>query len=258
MLELFNWSILPVNLPYTVLLCLMTLYWMLYILGFIGSETLDFLNLEMDTDVDIDVDTGVDVGVDHDVGLDFQHDIGADVGVDHDVGAGLHHHLEADVDLDADVGGHGLSGWITTLHFFHLGVVPVMVIMSILIVTMWAISVLTTYYTTITGMWFFLVLFVPNFMVGMLVTRTILRPFVPLLKKMFDQTGDHVEVIGKMCVVTSLEVTPKYGQVEYATSGAPIVLNAITKEGETLKKGDEAVIYKYEDEKNRYLITKMK
>ena len=142
MVELFDWSILPANLHYTIVLGMMTLYWLLYILGFLGSETMDFLNLDTDVDMDVDVDAGVDMGVDHDVGLDFQHDIDADVGVGHDVGADFHHHIEGDIDVDADVGGHGhaLSGWMTTLHFFHLGVVPVMIIFSILIVTMWAAS----------------------------------------------------------------------------------------------------------------------
>ena len=74
---------------------------------------------------------------------------------------------------------------------------------------------------------------------------------------MLNQSGDKVQVVGRRCVVTSLEVTPDYGQAEMPADGAPLLLNVQTRDGVTLRQGDEAVVYDYDKDKNVYLIAAM-
>ena len=57
MLELFNESIQPVNLPATVLLGIVLLYWLMMILGLATVDLLDF-DVDFDSDVDLDADVG--------------------------------------------------------------------------------------------------------------------------------------------------------------------------------------------------------
>jgi len=82
----------------------------------------------------------------------------------------------------------------------------------------------------------------PIFAGGLIVTRIALMPFVPLLKRAFDESSDVIHVIGQLCVVTSMTVTEKHGQVEVPVKGAPLLLNVKCRDGLTLAKGDEAVI----------------
>jgi len=235
MIELFHESIRTVNLPYTVLFGLSAFYWILYLVGVFGSDLLDFDFGGHDGGGGLDVHGG---GV-HDVGADFAHDIAADAGhgAGHDVGHDLGH--------DAGHGGWGLSA---IMRFVYAAEVPVTVVASTMSLTMWVISILTNYYTNNTNLLVAGVLAVPIFIGGLISTKIVLMPFVPLLKRAFDESSDVIHVIGQLCVVTSLEVTERHGQVEVPLKGSPLLLNVKTREGITLKKGDEAVVFGREDD----------
>ena len=94
----------------------------------------------------------------------------------------------------------------------------------------------------------------PIVVAGLIVTKTILTTLAPTLAKIFDQSSDKVEIVGKRCVVRSLEATPKYGQAELLNKCAPLLLNVNTREGVTLAQGDEAVVYDFDKERDVYLI----
>ena len=94
------------------------------------------------------------------------------------------------------------------------------------------------------------------FFCGLFFTKAIITPFAPWLKVVFDERGEHVEVVGKTCTIASLEVTPKYGQAEYSKDSISLLLNVRTKPGVTLTKGDEAVIFDHDEEKDVYLVAK--
>lgn len=220
MYELLQECIRPVNLPYTLLFGLTLLYWIMYLFGVLGSDFLDF--------------------------IDFGLDLGADIDLDVD--------LDADVDVDADVGQHG-GALISFLKFLHAGDVPLTVIITCLTMSMWALSILVNYYLKNHNGLVALGLFIPFFVCSVLVTKVALKPFVPLIARALDETGDALTIIGKLCVVTSLEVTPAYGQAHVATKGSPIVINVKTQEGESLKKGDKAVVFDRDDEDETYVVT---
>jgi hypothetical protein len=223
MMDLLSESVKLVNLPYTILLGLICLYWVLYLIGAIGSDALDFMGLDLDADADVDVDMDVD----------------------------------ADVDADIDAGSQGGGSTLASaLQFFHVGELPVVVIFSILITTMWAISVLTNYFLGNDIVWVAMLLFIPILVVGLMMTKAIVMPFAPYLKQVLDQSSDKIEVVGKSCKIVSAEATPEYGQAEFATSGSPLLLNVRTEEGVTLARGEEAIVYGYDQPSNTYLVAR--
>ena len=233
MLELLTESIALVNLPYTILLVLMLLYWGLYILGAVGADALDFLGIDLDADVDVDVDADVDID--------------ADVGADADV--------DADVDVEA---GSGHAGWLmSTLQFFHAGDVPIVFTLSILILAMWTISVVANHYLGNASVWIALAAFPVVLLGAAMITKALITPLLPVLKSIMSQTEKRVRIVGKTCVITSLEATPEYGRAEIATDGAPIVLNVKTNPGVRLARGDEAVIFEHDKQDNIYLVAKL-
>jgi hypothetical protein len=217
MLEVLRESIAVVNLPYTILLGLVIVYWILYLLGALGSDALDFAGLDADADVDVDAD--------------------------------------ADVGADVATGGGGLSGIFTSLlHFVYIGQVPLVLVLSVFIVSLWLLSVATNHLLGNSSIWMALLLVIPFLLVGTIVTKLALLPFAPLLKGILADEGEKVQVIGKTCRITSLHATPKYGQAELVREGEPVILNVKTREGVTLEKGAEAVVFDYDEASNAYLI----
>lgn len=162
-------------------------------------------------------------------------------------------HLHGDMDVDGgtgfggDAGAHG-HGIGEIFDFVYAADVPVTVIASVLSFCMWAISILVNYYTGNTSMLLAAGLALPVFAGGLVATKIVLKPFVPILKAAFDQSSDVIHVIGQLCVVTSLEATPRHGQVEVPLKGSPLLLNVKTRNGITLRKGDEAVVIAREDD----------
>jgi len=61
------------------------------------------------------------------------------------------------------------------------------------------------------------------------------------------------DLLGKTCRVTTNEVTDKYGEANFATDAAPLVLHVRAAE-ETLSKGDFAKIVDYSPEENIYFV----
>ena len=217
MSELLTESIKLVNLPFTILLGLTVLYWVLYLLGALGSDMLDFIGLDLDGDVDVDAD------------------------------------VDTDMDVSAESSGSLLAGF---LHFFYVGEVPVVMIFSVLILSMWTLSMVINRLLHNASVWVAMLLFIPILLGGLVITKSVIMPFAPWLKQVFDQMSDRIEVVGKTCTISSAEATPEYGQAELITEGAPLLLNVKTKEGLTLTRGAEAIVYGYDKEQNTYLVTK--
>ncbi len=185
---------------------------------FIGALDIDLFNIDLDLDNDTDLD------------------------------------LDSDSDLEVDGGGALRS----LLLYFNIGEVPLMIVLTFTILSMWAIGVFTNYYLNPghnmligTGIFF------GNLLLSLNIAKFCTIPF----KKLFRALGSDAEQIddltGKICIVRTSTVTEEFGQVELKTNGAPLLLNAKTYNKEILKKGDEAVIVERNPVKGIYYVTKM-
>lgn len=164
--------------------------------------------------------------------------VGADLG---DIGSGADGAADG---LGEGVGDGAAGGGIFSgvLSFVYAADVPMTIIVSVLSFVMWATAVLFNFYTGNTSFVLSMALSLPFFAGGVVATRLIIRPFVPILKSAFDESSDEVLVLGQVCVISSLEVTQRHGQAELPQAGSPLVLNVQTRDGVVLKKGDEAVV----------------
>jgi len=168
-------------------------------------------------------------------------DLGADVDID-------------SADLEMDVSGGSALG--SVLGFFNFGEVPVTLYATIVALSMWVVSVQLSYYLRdyLAGieLWFALALALPNLLFGLLMAKLITMP-----AKWFNEQREHeTPLVGKVCLITSLEADQESGQCEVATGGAPITLHVYTQEGEILNRGDAAVIVKRNRKEHRYLVTR--
>jgi len=172
-----------------------------------------------------------------------------DIEGDADIDAG-------DMDADADAGGEGVGHALLT--YFNLRDVPVTIVASFFILSLWACGILSNYYLHRNSSELLAAaLFIPNLLVSLHVAKFITAPLKPVFKKMKAQVEDHQDLVGKRCVVTTSEVTEHFGQAEVKTNGAELQLTVRTTDGETLKKGDQAVIMEELGAKGMYVISKL-
>jgi hypothetical protein len=194
MIELYETAFSAVNAPYTILLTLVVVYWMLVIIGLMNVDAFDF-------------------------------DLDADVGLDGDI--------------DGDVGDLSGAGGFSMLGFLNVGEVPVMFYFSIVALLMWVTSMKVNEWFNLDGnVWFAIALAVPNFIAAVAITKLLLEP----IKQYKRRRPPTSSIVGKVCVVKSLEVTEEFGRCEVATDSAPVIVNARTENGEVLKQGDAAII----------------
>lgn len=203
MTEVFEAAFQPVNLPYTILMIVLVVYWLIAILGLMDFGSLD-----------ADLDLGTDLG---------------------------------GVEGDAPV-IHTIAG------FFNVGEVPIMFWISMVALSAWVVSMQVNHYLNPEGnnLWLAAALAVPNVVFGMFVAKLVIQPFKNLTKLKVQETP----LVGKTCLVVSLEVTDRAGQCEVRTGGTPLTLSVCTAGGERLRKGDAAVIVERNKKTNVYTVTR--
>lgn len=226
MLEFFQAAFQPMNIVLTVLMILVTLYWITVVIGVLDFDFLDF-------DVDADFDADIDIDV----------DIDADIDIDADV--------DADIDTDVDA-GNGPSGLAGALNWLNLGKVPFMILFSILIFTMWMASILINYYTGNSSVLIGLLLYIPLFFLGSLVTKFTSSPLVPLFKSLNLKGSDKINLEGKICTVIIGVKENQKGQAEITVGDKHFNIPITSIDGLMIKKGEKAIIVQKEN--GQYLI----
>jgi len=228
MVEFITAAFTPVNVLFTVLLLVVGLYWVLVILG-----TLDIDLFHID--------------ISH-AGADFHVDGDLDVG--HDVGG----HVDGHVDGIEPGFGHSI------LHFFYIGEVPTMLLVSVMVLSLWAFSMLGNYYLNPEhSPAMALAIFVGNFAVSTVVLKFValpLRTFYFILNKDYNAPGD---VVGKTCQVVTTHVTrDKMGQAQVSTKGAPLLLNVLSRDEHVFNRGEEALVVERDVARGTYRIAPRK
>ena len=235
MTEFFQECIHNVNLPATVLLVVMLMYWMLVIVGLVGLDAMD-----------LDLDLDADVGLDADIGMD------ADVG---DVGGGISTAPGTQVGGGSSTTGN--EGALRALFdFFYLGEVPIVIIGTFFVFFFWIFTVVTNHLMNpemsifIAAAWLF-----PNILVSLVLTRYCMIPFAILFRKDGPEDRTRPEMVGVIGNVTTSEVTETFGQMEVKMPGEPeITLNVRTRTGKTLSRRDAARIISFDPDEGTFLV----
>jgi hypothetical protein len=217
--ELFAEALRWYNLPWSLMLLLVLLYWLIAIFGLVD---LDFL--------------GFDLGVDADADLDVDADV--------------------DVDVDANPGGGVLLG---VMEFVHLGSLPLMVVVSGLVICAWSMALIANFYINSANSGFIgfgisLAVSIP----GLIVSSLALWPVATFYKRLEDKTDGNLTMIGRTCRVRSDRVDAHYGQAEVSTSEGPLVINVrLASESEPLATGDSALIINQDAQQMLYTVRKI-
>ena len=228
--EIIHEALLLYNFPLTLLFGVCVAYWASVCFGLLDVSSLD-------ADVDLHVDAGADLHLDADA------------------------HADLDGHLDADAHGHEVGGgaMISFLRFMNVHEVPLMVVVSVQVLSMWTIALFTNHHWN-AGESFPLAMgfLAGNIFVSMIITRIVtspLRPVMRALKKEWDDVGD---IIGFTGVVMTGEVSEDFGQVEVVRKGAPTMCHArIPEGGEPLSRGDTALIIDYDEQTQTCIVKRL-
>lgn len=217
MLELLHESILPVNLPFTVLLGIIALYWIIGLLGLVDMEALDGAS-----------------GIEAD-GIDLDGGETGDGGED-----------------AADTGGGFLKGFMTIIGASDA---PLIFVISLLSVFLWAFNIAANHYLNpgfdSTRAAFLLI---PVVIGAFIVTRLLVVPLRPVMN-MIRTSEKPAEIIGASGTVRSSRLDAEFGEVEIETSEKNLILRARISDAEaSLHKGDRILVVSKEDDSNTYLV----
>ena len=219
MSEFFSQCFSDPHLPYTVWLLFNLAYWLIVIIGVLDVDTFDIDVPEADVDVDVDVPA-------------------------------------EGVGDAAEAASMGMSAAV--LHFFHVGHVPLTVLLTISAWSMWVVSMLIADVFPDAGLGFAFLILIPNFVASLFVAKFVSYPLKSLFRRLKQGTTDYEELSGQTCTIMSSKANRNYGQAQMIRDGAPLLINVRTMNDEELTSGEEAVIVEYNKSDNVYIVAALK
>ena len=153
-----------------------------------------------------------------------------------------------DSELDINVDATGLAGWLTKL---GLAGIPVTIILTLFTLFGWVISYFTNYWIInaietsfiryLTG---FIAFIITSF-IALNLTAVCLKPIRKKLMSRNKPKSVH-QLIGKLAIVRSANVTENKGEAVLEDGGAGLILQIRAPETENIKRGDSVVIISYD------------
>jgi hypothetical protein len=172
--------------------------------------------------------------------------------------------LDIDLNMDGEADlGEVVGMGVVVLRFLNIGLVPLAIWGSILAISWWMVSMLldrlvdNVYHPELREEWMHAVQWsIRNFAIAVVLTKVFTQP----LRGKFDteEPNAAADLIGRTCRIITSEVNERFGQAEYATEAAPLLLNVRTRTAAVLSKGDAAVIVDFDPEQNIYFVERTK
>jgi hypothetical protein len=170
--------------------------------------------------------------------------------------------FDLNVDGEADL-GEVVGLGVVVLRFLNIGLVPLAIWGSVLAISWWMVSMLfdrlldNVQHPELREEWFNAVQWsIRNFAIAVMLTKIFTQP----LRGKFDavEPNTAADLIGQTCRIVTGEVNERFGQAEYATGAAPLILNVRTRTATELTEGAAAVIVDFDPERNVYFVERMK
>ncbi len=120
---------------------------------------------------------------------------------------------------------------------------------------MWVLSILFNYYLNNTSILISLVVLIPIVVISLIVSKALTQPVAAMFEKINKNNDDKFKYAGNVCTVLIRATHDRFGQAEVKRNVNIYRVNIITKEGgESLEKGQTALIIEYQTDKKCYLV----
>ena len=158
--------------------------------------------------------------------------------------------MSVDLDVDGDPDSL-LSIGMSPLRFLNIGEVPLMIWMSVFALSWWITS-MVVYDEPTGGDWgrTAQAVFITGG-IAVLATKVLTQPLRGRFRHVEPNTAESL--VGQVCVITTSEASPQFGQARYETGAAPLLLQVRTHEG-SLAKDDLAEIVDFDPARRVYIV----
>lgn len=164
--------------------------------------------------------------------------------------------VDMDVDVDADVEVSSGSLFNAVLSFFNLGKIPFMFIYSICSLSMWVIGMLLNHYLGNGEILFTIMTFIPVLFAGLIITKILTQPFIPIFQKM-NEGAEATDYLGLKATLI-LPLSPsKESQAEVIIKGDVHRISVRLEDNDSnkLDKGTEVYIMDWSKDKSHYIVS---
>ncbi len=164
---------------------------------------------------------------------------------------------DADADLDHDhpeTQHSGDSAWDSLLKFFYIGELPILFILSLVSIFMWLFMVNITPLLGWEDKWIGFVLYLPGFILGLLLTKVVAMPFLKLYR-MFNHKGEQsIDFVGKVGTVVAGIKQDKIGQIEIKHESDVLRVYAKSMTDDEYKAGEQVIILEASPDAKFYFV----
>ncbi|WP_187262414.1 OB-fold-containig protein [Pontibacter beigongshangensis] len=163
--------------------------------------------------------------------------------------------MEVEKEFSTSAESVSAVSWLNSaLAFFNLGRIPFMLFLTFLVLPLWVMSVLANHYLDNSSGLLALLLLVPAFFASLFVSKILTTPFIKLFDALEKEHLSTATIIGQICTVIIAANAHELGQATIKSADGLLLLNVKTPEGQSLRKGDTAVVLEYNEQSKYYLI----
>lgn len=173
-----------------------------------------------------------------------------DVGIDHDLDTGTD-----SPDGQVDIADQDPSAWIQFLKFLDLDIVPMAYFLTLSLLITWVGSFYLNYLVPI-PMWIGILVLFPMMIIGMLLTKLILKPLNPFFREINHKGEKPHDFLGREGLLKSGIEGDKIGMMEVFIGSDPMTLMVKSKDGIKLEHGAKVMIIDDDPEKRIYYVQK--
>ncbi|PKF75172.1 hypothetical protein [Chryseobacterium sp. PMSZPI] len=173
-----------------------------------------------------------------------------------DIDVGIHSDLDGDVegpDGHFHAPDHDLSAWMHFLKFLNLDIVPITYFLTLSLLITWLGSFYLNYFIPLPT-WLGVLALFPLLIIGMLLTKIILKPLNPFFREINHKGEVSYEFLGREGRLKSSIQDDKIGMMEVFIGSDPMTLMVKSKGGVKLEHGTQVMIIDEEPEKRIYYV----
>ena len=224
-----------VNMPLTVLLIILFLYWILTMLS-----GLDF---DLDFDVEMDIDVDADIDFDTDTSLDSGNVTFDDF-------------ANAEVKKENILPNRkkNLKWWQIILVYFNFVELPFMFTFTFWILCWWFLTVFFTNFTHSYDNSFGFIIFFVAIIPSLILTKVLTTPFKGFFRNFSKKGEEALDLLGRRGTSLSNISGDKLGSIKLIVDSSPINVYAKSLNGEIIKSGQEVLIIKESSDKKYFFI----
>ncbi len=175
--------------------------------------------------------------------------------LDLDLLGGGHGHVDMDADVGGDATGHDADGDVDgggMWHMLGLGVVPLTISITVILIVCWCGSLLsTTYIAGDSGILRAIILPV-MLLLALPIAALLVRPLAPVFR--IKEGKSNADYVGHICTITtnSVDLTFGFANIEDGSSHVQIAVRC-DKPG-TLARGDKALIIEFDPARRTFVV----